>query len=158
MDFCTLINQALKHSTDTCLSRLTDMNLNDTENRKHTGMILIDLQEAFDIIDHTILLDKMKYIGFTDKTKKWLHSYLTDRAFFVSLDNEFSEAETLNSGVPQGSILGPLLLLLYINDIPQALSNSHTYVLSYDTSIFYEHKDVAKIGNVLNKEFANVCE
>ena len=55
------------HSTDTCLSQLTDMILNTAGNEKHTGMILIDLQKAFDTLDHKIFLDKMKYIGFSDK-------------------------------------------------------------------------------------------
>ena len=86
------------------------------------------------------------------------HSYFTNRAFFVSLDNVFSEAETINYRVPQGSILGFLLFLLYVIDIPQTLSDSHTYLLADDTSIYYQHKDVVEIGNVLNKEFANMCE
>ena len=110
------------HSTDICLSRLTDVILNGAENGKHTGIILIDLEKAFGTLDHTILLDKMKCIGFSDKTIKWFHSYPTNRAFFVSLVNEFSEAGTINCGVSQRSILGPLLFLLYINDIPHVLS------------------------------------
>ena len=88
---------------------------------------------------------------------KWFHSCVTNRAFFVSLGTVFSEAETINSGVPQVSILGPLLFLLYINDIPQALLNTHTYLYADDTSIFCQHKNVIEIENVLNKEFANVC-
>ena len=95
------------HSTDTCLSQLTDMILNGTENGKHTGMILIDLKKAFDTLDHKILLDKMKCIGFLDKTIKWFQSYLTNRAVFVSLGTVFYEAGTINCVVPQGSILGP---------------------------------------------------
>ena len=95
----------------------------------------------------------MKCIGFSDKTLKWFHSHFTHRAFSVSLDNKFSEVGTINCGVPQESILGPLLVSLYINDIPQALTDSHT-----SNSIFYQHKDVAEIENVLTKEFANVCE
>ena len=77
-------------------------------------MSLIDLQKAFDTIGHKILLGKMKCIGFSDKTIKWFHSYLTNRVTFVSLGTVFSEAGIINCGVPQGSILGPLLFLLYI--------------------------------------------
>ena len=84
------------NSTDTCLLCLTDMTLNDAENGKHTGMILFDHQKAFHILDHTILLDKMKRIGFSNKTIKFFHSYLTSRAFFVSLDDRFSKAGTAN--------------------------------------------------------------
>ena len=139
------------HSTDTCLSQLTDMTLNGAENRKLTGMILIDLENAFDTLDHKILLNKMKCIGFSDKTIKWFHSYLTNRPIFVSLGTVFLEARTINCRVRQGSILGPLLFLLYINDIPQALSNTHTYLYADATSIFCQHKDVTEIENVWNK-------
>ena len=82
-----------------------------------------------------------------------------EQAFFVSLDSELSEAGTINCGVPQGSILGPLLFFaIYINDIPQALSDSQTYLYAVDTSIFYQYKDVAEFENVLNKQFASLCE
>ena len=134
------------------------MILNGAENGKHIGMSLIDLQKAFDTLHHTVLLDKMNCISFSDKTIKWFYSYLTNRAFFVSLDSEFSEAGTINCEVPQGSMLGPLLFLLYINGITQALSDSHTHLHADDTSIFYQHEDVAEIENFFNKEFTNVCE
>ena len=86
-----------------------DMVLNGPENGKHTGTILIDPQKAFDTFDHRILLDKMMSIGFSGKAIKWFHSYLTNRAFPVSLDNEYTEAGIISCRVPQGSILGPLL-------------------------------------------------
>ena len=105
-----------------------DVILNRAENGKHTGIILIDLQKAFETLDHKTLLDKMKRLAFSDKTIKWFHSCQTKRAFFVSLGNIFSVAGTINCGVFEGSILGPLLSFLYINDISQALSDSHTYL------------------------------
>ena len=85
----------------------------------NVGMILVDLQKTFDTLDHKILLDKMKCIGFSGKAIKWFYSYLTNRVIFVSLDTVFLEAGAINCRVPQGSILGPLLVLLYINDILQ---------------------------------------
>ena len=143
--------------TDTCFCWLTDIILNGAENGKHTSIILIDLQKAFDILDY-ILLDKIRCIGFSDKTIKWFHSYITNRACFVSLENEFSEAWIINCRVPQGSVLEPLLFLLYTNDIQQALSDSHTHLYEDGTSIFYQDKDVAEIENFLNEDFANLCE
>ena len=76
----------------------------------------------------------------------------------VCIDNVFSEAGTLRYGVPQGSILGPLLFLLYVNDLPQSLSDAGSYLYADDTCIFYQHEDVKKIENVLNKEFSSLCQ
>ena len=76
----------------------------------------------------------------------------------ICIDNVFSEAGTLKYGVPQGSILGPLLFLLYVNDLPQSLSGSGSYLHADDTCIFYQHEDAEKIENVLNKEFSSLCQ
>ena len=73
------------------------------------GMILIDLQKAFDAINHNILLNKLSVIGFSDNTIKWFQSYLSNRNFTVDLENSFSEVSKKSCDVPQGSILGPLL-------------------------------------------------
>ena len=70
----------------------------------------------------------------------------------------FSEAGTLKHAVPQGSILGPLLFLLHVNDLPQSLSDAGSYLYADDTCIFYQHEDVKKIENVLNKEFSSLCQ
>ena len=124
----------------------------------HTGMILVDLQKAFDTLDHTVLLQKMECIGFKESVIKWFQSYLSNRKFFVTLENVFSDAGLINCGVPQGSILGPLLFLIYINDLPQALNETGSYLYADDTCIFYQDKDVEKIERVLNKEFSSLCE
>ena len=79
-----------KHSTDLCLSYLNDKILKSFDNGLFTGMIVIDLQNAFDMIDHNILFEKLKAIGFCDNTVNWFHSYLTDRAFLVSIENKYS--------------------------------------------------------------------
>ena len=102
----------------------------------HTGMILVDLQKAFDTLDHGVLLEKMKYFGFRASVIKWFESYLSNRKLLVCID-VFSEAGTLKYGVPQGSILGPLLFLLYVNDLPQSLSDAGFYLYADDTCILY---------------------
>ena len=100
------------HSTDTCLSFLNDKILKGFDDGLVTGMILIDLQKAFDTINHDILLKKLSIIGFSDHTVKWFQSYLSNRKFMVNLENSFSEVSSISCGVPQGSILGPLLFLI----------------------------------------------
>ena len=92
------------------------------------AVISVDSQKAFDILDHGVLLEKMKYFGFRTFVIKWFESYLSNRKFLVCIDNIFSEAGTLKYGVPQGSILGPLLFLLYVNDLPQSLWNAGSYL------------------------------
>ena len=121
-------------------------------------MILVDLQKAFDSLDYTVLLQKMEFICFKQSVIKWFQSYLSNREFFVTLENIFSGAGLINCGAPQGSILGPLLFLIYKNDIQQALNETGSYLYADDTCIFYLDKDLDKIEKVLNKEFLLLCE
>ena len=120
-------------------------------------MILIDLKKAFDTIDHNILLEKLKAIGFCDDTVNWFHSYLTDRAFLVSIANKYSSISKFSYGVPQGSILGPLLFLIYVNDMKQAVS-SDLLLYADDSCLIFQHKHVTEIEKHLNNDFSNLCE
>ena len=145
------------HSTDLCLAQLIDFIATGMDKQTHTGMILVDLQKAFDTLDYGVLLEKIKYFGFRASLIKWFEPYLSSRKFLVYID-VFSEAGTLNYDVPQGSLLGLLLFLLYVNDLPQSLSEAGSYWYVDDTCIFYQNEDVKKIENVLNKEFSSLCQ
>ena len=111
-------------STNRCLSFLTDEVLKEFEKGLLTGMILIDLQKAFDTIDHEILLQKLKAIKFSESTIKWFKSYLSERIFLVNIENKLSNFGEISCGVPQGSILGPLLFLIYVNDMPHEVTSA----------------------------------
>ena len=86
-------------------------------------MILIDLQKTLDIIDHQILIKKMKYLGFSKNMISLFESHLWEHKFKISINTSCSSPSNLLCGIPQGSILGPLLFLIYINDLPQAVFN-----------------------------------
>ena len=98
-----------KHSVNTYLAHLSNQILKGFGARKSTGMILIDLQKPFDTLDHQILLKKLKYIGFSPETVRWFEFYLKNRNRIVSLEKSLSEPRVLNCGIPQGSILVPIL-------------------------------------------------
>ena len=139
-------------STDLCLSFFNDKILKGFDKGLFTGMILIDLQKVFDTINHEILLDKLHVVGFSEKTVAWFKSYLSDRAY-----NHFSDLSKISCGVPQESILSPLLFLLYVSDMPQAV-HSDLSLYADDSCITFQHKDVRTIKHKLNKDFANLCE
>ena len=107
-------------------------------------MILIDLQKAFDTINHDILLGKLHAIGFSEKTVAWFKSYLSNRAFKVNINNYFADLSKTSSAVHQGSTLGPLLFLLYVNDMPQAV-HFDLFLYADDSGITFQHKDVYTI-------------
>ena len=109
------------HSTDTCLLYLNDYIKREVDSGKVCGMAMLDLQKAFDTVNHSVLLQKLKAIGFDSTSLGWMKSYLEGREQVVDINGSMSSPLTVNCGVPQGSILGPLLFLLYINDMNAAL-------------------------------------
>ena len=136
---------------------LNDKNLIGFDNRLVTGMILIDFQKAFDTINHDILLKKLSIIGFSDHTVKWFQSYLSNRKFTINLENSFSEVSNISCGVPQGSILGSLLFLTYVNDIPMAVK-CNLFLYADDTCLVFQSKNVKDIEKQLNEDFAHICD
>ena len=105
--------------------------------QKHLPLsIFMDLSKAFDTLNHEILLKKLQYYGINGTALHWFSSYLINRKQYVELNNTSSTISTLNIGVPQGSILGPLLFLIYINDMPNA-SNAFKFILYADDSTLF---------------------
>ena len=134
-----------KHfSTDSCLSYLNNKIATGFESGLHTSMVLIDLQKAFDTINHEILINKTEFLGFSKNVILWFKSYLSHRKFKFNLNKSFSEPGQLSCAVPQGSILGPLLFLLYINGMPQTVKCE---LISYADGIclIFQHCDINEI-------------
>ena len=138
-----------KHSTDFCLSYLNDKILKGFDRSMMTGMILVDLQKVFDTIDHDVLFQKLYAIGFSKCTVNWFNSYLSNRSFKVNLGNNFCQPASVSCGVPQGSILGPLLFLIYVNDMSQAVK-CDLFLYVDDSCLVCQHKDINKIEKQLN--------
>ena len=123
------------HSIVTCLlSGTNDWHIN-IERGKFTGNIFIDLKKAFDTVDHAILIQKLSKYGIQGLELQWFKSYLSSRQQFTKVNGVESDIGSINCGVPQGSCLGPLLFLIYINDLPFALKNCKVTMYADDTSI-----------------------
>ena len=110
-----------KHSTVTALIQMYDVWLETTEHGKMAGAMMIDLSAAFDMVDHCLLLQKLTLLGFSDGAQAWINSYLSGRQQQVCIDGQLSDKEVVDVGVPQGSILGPLLYILFSNDLPEVV-------------------------------------
>ena len=136
---------------------MNDKILKGFDNGLVTGIILIDFQKAFDTINHDILLKKLSITDFSDHTVKWFRSYLSNRKFMVNLKNSFSEVSSISCGVPQGSILGPLLFLIYVNDMPMAVK-CDLFLYADGTCLVLQSKNVKDIEKQLNEDFANICD
>ena len=113
--------------------------------------IFIDLQKAFDTVNHSILLDKLKHYGVSGVSNSWFKTYLTGRKQYVSIGGETSDLSTTEHGVPQGSVLGPLLFLIYINDLHQCIKNSNTFHFADDTNLLYIPPKKMRNRNVVRK-------
>ena len=145
------------HSSDTCLSYLNDKIAKGFDSSLLTGIVLFHLQKAFDTIDHNILIKKMFFLSFTDETIKWYTSYLSNRKFIISMENANSDKASITCGVPQGSVLGPLLFLIYINDIPQAVDRE-LLLYADDTCLVFEQRNIKTIEEHLNRDFSTLVD
>jgi len=125
------------HSTNHALISIVQKIQEAIKNKKLAIGIFIDLQKAFDTVNHFILLEKLKHYGISGVSNAWFKSYLTDRKQYVSIGGVDSDYTTTEHGVPQGSVLGPLLFLIYINDLHQCIKNSSTFHFADDTNLLY---------------------
>ena len=146
------------HSTLTALLKVTEDWLHSMDLGKIIGMATIDLRKAFDTVDHSILIDKLRLNGLDDHTCKWFESYLSDRVQYTMVNGIESSAQDIKCGVPQGSNLGPLLFMLFINDLPNCLEHCCVALYADDTCIYCPGDKLADIEIKLNEDLQNISE
>ena len=126
-----------KHSTELAASELIDRFSKEIDNKKVSLSIFLDLSNAFDTLDHDILLSKLEYYGIKSTSLKWFASYLRGRSQNVDSDGLHSSVRSIKTGVPQGSILGPLLFMIYMNDINISSQKLNFILYADDTTLIF---------------------
>ena len=144
------------HSTATALLDATNNWYLNIDDGKINAVLFLALKKAFDTVDHTILLQKLKHYGIYNTTLKWFESYLSGRKQITTIESSTSVPCNIKCGVPQGSNLGPLLFLIYINDLPNCKLTAKTRLYADDSNLTFSAKSVNEVQKVMNQDLGEV--
>jgi hypothetical protein len=145
-----------KHSTTHAILKLIDRIRADRDQSLHTMGIFLDLSKAFDTIDHSILLSKLSFYGIRGIALEWFRNYLSNRKQFVCIDGKESSLKSLICGIPQGSLLAPLLFSLYINDFPKSSDKFSFILFADDSNLFCSHRSLDTLFDIVNRELVHI--
>ena len=146
------------HSTNHALMELTENVRKALDKNDHACGVFVDLQKAFDTVNHHILLQKIDHYGIRGNANNWFRSYLSERTQYVSILGFDSKIESISHGVPQGSVLGPLLFLIYINDLHNAIKYSNVFHFADDTNLLHIHKNPAQLQKEINLDLKTLFQ
>ena len=141
------------YSTKTALIDLSDRIKFSMDKGLYTGMVMLDLQKAFDTVNHAIMSDKLGAIGCDDGSVNWFNSYLSNRSQFIDIKGTLSDRGEVTCGIPQGSILGPLLFLIYVNDMESAV-DCDLLLYADNSALLIRGKNIIDIEQNLSEELA----
>ena len=145
------------YSTNDAIVQLVHKIFYSFEKGQFTLRVFTDLSKAFDTVDHSMLLKKLKFYGITDKNLAWFGSYLSNRKQYIEIgENSKTDLKYVPCGVPQGSILGPFLFLVYVNDLPNASRLLDPIMFGDDTNLFFNHKGIKHLFTVVNNGLVNI--
>ena len=144
-------------ATSQAVRQLYDDFLENLDKKKIACSVFIDLRKAFDTVDHEILLKKLENYGFRGIPLQLIQSYLTDRRQYTMVNGTKSDLNKVKRGVPQGSTLGPLLFLIYVNDLPY-ISNFTTKLFADDTVLTMTNSCITTLQHDVNKELTKIDE
>ena len=146
------------HSTSHALISITEKIQEALDSGHFSCGVFIDLQKAFDTVDHEILLNKLTHYGIRGVANQWFKTYITERYQLVSINGFKSTPKLIRFGVPQGSVLGPLLFLIYINDLHNSITHSTVHHFADDTNLLYSSKSLKKIGSKINYDLKGLTD
>jgi hypothetical protein len=144
------------HSTNMAIITLIDKISSAIDNGNFVIGVFLDFKKAFDTVNHDILLGKLNKYGIRGVAYSWIKDYLSNRQQYVSFNSVDSSKQMIHCGVPQGSILGPLLFLLYINDIVNISNALLPIIFADDTNIFITGKSIREISELMNNELSKI--
>ena len=147
-----------KHSTQHAILDIVNSIQRNMDNKLFSCGNFIDLKKAFDTVDHSILLNKLNHYGVRGIVNDWFSSYLFKCPQTTEINSFISDKEIVPCGVPQGSVLGPLLFLIFINDIPNSSQKLNFVLFADDTNMLYADRHLKSLEETINKELKNVCE